>query len=86
MTTAFGEEHPELDNPLGRSQGHVQACETFLAEAREQAERLKGKVEKARAALKQAEAKAADAKKQIGVCEADLNAAREALAAVESEA
>lgn len=81
----IAEEHPELDNPLGRAQGRVEAAETYLAEQHDIVERLSGKVERAAADLAMAESQKAEAESQIPDLEADLEAARQALASVESE-
>lgn len=80
---AFGEEHPELANPIGRAQGRLQAAETYAAEHAAVVSSLQLKVAGARAAVDQAEAQLAEAQALVGVLDDAVGVARSELSKID---
>lgn len=83
--TVLVEEHPELNNPLGRARGRVDAAETFLVEQSGTVARLEKKVADAEEHAAMCRVQLDEARSEMVLLSDELVAARQALANLESE-
>lgn len=85
MAFVIVEEHPELDTPIGRAQGAVEAAGVKLGEQRDIVGRLVAKADRARAQVAMCEQQLAEAQAEVPEYETELAEALVALAAIERE-